>query len=358
VLCTRELQTSIGDSVYRLLVDTIERLGLEKHFTIQRDEIRSGAGSLFLFEGLRHNTKRIKSLEGVDICWVEEADAVSNASWDILIPTIRKAGSEIWISFNRDLEDDPVYRRFVEDQREGSVVRLVLLEDNPWAPAVLRDEAYYDSLVDPERHAHIWLGEPWSRSDAQVFRGRYTVREFETPADSYFYVGADFGFAVDPDVIVRAFISDDETTLYVDAEAYGHGVDIVDTPALFESVLPVRTWPVRADSARPEIIAYLNQQGMNVFASHKGAGSVEDGIRYLLGFHEIVIHPRCRHTIDEFHAYSYKTDPRTGDVLPMLLDKHNHCIDALRYGLEEVWRTAGTAAPGLSATVSAGDLGL
>ena len=125
VLCTRELQTSIEDSVHRLLTDTIKDLGLDAFFDVTRSAISGLNGSLFLFEGLRFNTKQIKSTEGIDICWVEEADAVSNDSWDLLIPTIRKEGSEIWISFNPDSPDDPTYKRFVASPPPGAIVRKV-----------------------------------------------------------------------------------------------------------------------------------------------------------------------------------------------------------------------------------------
>jgi phage terminase large subunit len=355
VLCTRELQVSMVDSVHRLLSDTITRMGLDDYFDIFRDEIRSRVGGLFIFEGLKFNVKQIKSLEGIDICWVEEADAVSNESWDLLIPTIRKRGSELWISFNRDREDDPVYTRFVLNAPKNALIKMVTFENNPFFPNVLRQEIERDLATDPEMYNHIWMGAAWGRSDSQVFKNKYIVKEFDTPSDATFYLGADFGFANDPNTIVRSFI-DDENILYIDAEAYGYHIEIPETPAFFDSILPNRGWPTRADSARPELISYLNNEGFNVISAKKGAGSVEEGVKSLLGFKQIIIHPRCKHVAEEFRLYSYKTDPRSGDVLPILIDRHNHCIDALRYALEEVWNQDNYC--GNVASYSASDLGL
>jgi phage terminase large subunit len=356
ILCTREIQNSMVDSVHRLLSDTISRLGLDDYYDIYKDEIRCRNGSLFIFEGLRFNIKGIKSLEGIDICWIEEADAVSNESWNLLIPTIRKRGSEFWLSFNRDREDDPCYVRFVNNAPKDSIIKKVLWKDNPWFPAPLRAEIERDMAYDPELAEHIWEGEPWGKSDSQVFRGKYTIREFDTPSDTSFYVGSDFGFARDPDTIIRCFINDENNILYIDGEAYGHGVEIPETPSFFDSILPSRAWPCRADSARPELISYLNGLGYNIISAHKGAGSVEEGIKNILGFKEIIIHPRCKHTCEEFRLFSYKVDSRTGDVLPILIDRHNHCIDALRYALEEVWNQDNYC--GNVASYSASDLGL
>ena len=338
VLCTRELQTSIEDSVHRLLTDTIKELGLDEFFDITRSTITGLNGSLFLFEGLRFNTKQIKSTEGVDICWVEEADAVSNDSWDLLIPTIRKEGSEIWISFNPDSPDDPTYRRFVTDPPPGAIVRKVGWEDNPWLPQVLRDEMAYCQAHDPEKYAHVWGGEPSVNTEARVFHGKYVVRDFDVPAGVTFYCGADWGFSNDPDVVVRLFIADD--CLFVDAESYGRGVEITETPALFDAVLPHKAWPCRADSARPELISHMRNLGYNIIAADKEKGSVEDGIRHMRGYREIVVRPRCKHHIEELQKYSYKTDRLTGDVLPILVDAWNHCIDADRYALSPIRRHA------------------
>lgn len=332
VLCAREFQVSIADSVHRLLCDQISALGLEGRYSITKTQITSALGSEFIFKGLHHNAQEIKSLEGVDICWVEEAQSVSRESWDLLIPTIRKQGSEIWISFNPGLPDDETWKRFVLNPPQDAVVVKVGWEDNPWFPETLRGEMEYCRSIDPEAFAHIWGGEPRVISEAQVFRGRYEVTPFETPADARFFHGVDWGFAKDPTALVRLFVRDG--CLYLDAEAYGVGVELDELPQLFDSIPTSRKWPVKADAARPETISFMCRKGFRVSAAKKWAGSVEDGVALLKGFRRIYIHPRCTHAADEFRLYSYKVDKNNGDVLPVIVDAHNHIIDAARYALD------------------------
>lgn len=344
VLCARELQVSLADSVHRLLCDQIDALGLGGFFDSTKGEIKGANGSRFLFTGLRHNVTRVKSLEGVDVCWVEEAEVVSEESWSVLIPTIRKPGSEIWVSFNPGSEHDPTYRRFITSPPPGSIVVKIGWEHNPWLPAELAAEKDYLYRVDPEAAAHVWGGEPRNLSDAQVLRGRYRVEPFE-PQSGWGgpYYGADWGFATDPTALVRCWIDAPNRTLYVDHEAYGVGVEIDQTPALFRSVPDAERHTIRADNARPETIAFMQRHGFpRIVAAAKGAGSVEDGVEHLRSYAAIVIHPRCKHVAEEARLWSYKTDRLSGDVLPILVDRHNHTMDALRYALEPVMRARGT----------------
>src|SRR5215469_2934065 len=153
ILCTRETMTSIRESVHQLLSDRIYALGLADQFIIGTTSIRHDNGSEFIFAGLRHNVSQIRSLEGIDIAWVEEAANISNTSWEILIPTIRKDGSEIWISFNPVLESDATYERFVKRPQAGSLVRHVSFVDNPWFPAELAREAAELRVRDPDASA-------------------------------------------------------------------------------------------------------------------------------------------------------------------------------------------------------------
>jgi phage terminase large subunit len=166
ILCVREFQTSIGDSVHKLLVDQIWALGLQGQFEISDKSIRSHAGAEFLFKGLRKSIQEIKSTEGIDICWVEEAQSVSKESWEILIPTIRKEGSEIWISFNPGEELDPTFQLFVVKPPPGALVVKVNWSDNPWFPKTLDDERRYMRSVDLEAYEHIWGGHCKAITDA------------------------------------------------------------------------------------------------------------------------------------------------------------------------------------------------
>ena len=339
ILCARELQSSIRDSVHRLLADQIEALNLSARLEIQNAEIRGVNGSLFIFEGLRHNTTKIKSMEGIDICWVEEAERVSEESWKILVPTIRKPSSEIWVTFNPEQETDPTYTRFVKNPPPDAIVRKVNHDQNPWFPIELRKEMEYDYRVDPDSAAHIWGGECKKIGDAQVLKGKWTIDDFTPEADwNGPYYGADWGFSQDPTTLVRMWIH--KRTLYIEYEAYGVGVEITETPALFDNVPGSRKHTIRADSARPETISYMKRQGFNIMAAKKGPGSVEDGIAHLRGYEKIIIHPRCKYAAQEARLYSYKVDKLTGDILPILLDANNHIIDAVRYGLEPVIKPA------------------
>lgn len=326
VLCAREIQRSISDSVHKLLKEQIEEIGMGRYYDITRDVIRGTNGTEIIFKGLRSNAQEIKSTEGVDVAWVEEAQAVSAESWDVLIPTIRKPNSEIWLTFNPLDESDPTYQRFVLNAPGDALVRKVNYDENPYFPDVLRREMEWLRARDYESYLHIWEGEVRKHSNAVIFARRFRVEEFETPKDARFYHGVDWGFAADPSVMIRSFIQD--RTIYIDREAWGVGVELDELPALFDSIETSRTWPIKADNARPETISYMKRQGYRITAAKKWQGSIEDGIEFLKSY-DIVVHPRCRHIIDEFAHYSYKVDKQTGDVLPIIVDAWNHGIDSL-----------------------------
>lgn len=337
IMCGREVQLSIKDSVKRVLDDIIAEYNLEYFFTSTRQEITGLNGSLFIFTGLKDNVQKIKSMEGIDICWVEEADGVSQASLDILIPTIRREGSELWFSYNpRDI-NAPVHQMFVENKRDNALVKKVNYDANPWFPDVLKQEMEWDKSHDPGKYQHIWLGEPVKYTEALVFHGKWSIDTFNAPQDTVFYYGADWGFSQDPTALIRLYEDHDNRKLFIDYEAGGVGVEIDDTPELFDQVPGSRKWFITADSARPETISYMNRQGFRILPAKKGKGSVEEGIKFLKSY-EIIIHSRCKRVIYEFGNYSYKTDPRTGDILPVLEDKHNHFVDCARYALERITR--------------------
>ena len=165
ILCTREIQNSISDSVITLLSDTIERLGYDDIFEVLKTEINCVNGSRFMFYGLKSNPTKIKSMEGIDIVWCEEAESISKESWDILIPTIRKDGSQIWITFNPRNILDETYQRFVVNPPKSSVVEKVNFDKNPFFPDVLRREMEECKERDHDQYRHIWLGEPVADSE-------------------------------------------------------------------------------------------------------------------------------------------------------------------------------------------------
>ncbi|BEL79886.1 terminase [Serratia marcescens] len=339
ILCAREFQNSISDSVLALLEAEIYALGLNHFYTVKNNEITGRNGTRFTFKGLRTNLQSIKSMFGIKICWVEEAQTVSQESWDILGPTVRANNSEVWVSYNPREATDPTYtlmkRHEVDPPDGGVIIRQVNYPDNAFFPDVLRQEMEYCKRVDYEAYEHIWLGLPKALSEAVIFSGKYRVEAFPDDlymqADRLFY-GADFGFSQDPSTLIRCFIIGRK--LYIEYEAYGVGVELDEMSQFYDSIPEARKWPIHGDCSRPETISYMARQGFNIDGATKWAGSVEDGITYLRGFEEIVIHERCKHMIDEARLYSYKTDRLTGEVLPIVLDKHNHCWDAVRYSLD------------------------
>jgi phage terminase large subunit len=169
VLCARETMQSMRDSVHRTLSDAIDRMGMGAHYTVQQATIVGKNGTEFIFAGLHANVSNIKSAEGIDVVWVEEAQTVTADSWDTLIPTIRKEGSEIWIGFNPRLATDPTYKRFVVDPPSNAVVRKVNPEDNPWFPEVLRIEMDEDKRRDYAKYLHIWMGECTTAIEGAVY---------------------------------------------------------------------------------------------------------------------------------------------------------------------------------------------
>jgi phage terminase large subunit len=334
-VCVREIQKSLDQSVKRLIEDKIAALGVQERFRVLDTRIEVDNGGVIIFQGMQnHTADSIKSLEGFRIAWVEEAQSLSQRSLDMLRPTIRAPGSELWFSWNPSKDTDPVDALLRGPELPPSAIVVPAnWSDNPWFPDELREEKDYDRRRDPEKYAHIWLGEYQRNSEARVFRN-WRVEEFETPTDARFYYGADWGFSVDPTTLVRCFVQD--RTLYVDREVYKVGCEIDRTPALFDTMDDglARKWPIRADSARPETISYMQRHGYpRLVPATKGQGSVEDGIEFLKSY-DIVVHPRCQHTADELALYAYKTDKLTGEVLPVLEDKKNHVIDALRYAVE------------------------
>lgn len=336
IVCVREVQRSIADSVKQLLEDKIAEFGLEHFFAITENEIRGLNGSRIVFRGMQnHTAASIKSLEGFDIAWVEEAQTISQKSLDLLTPTIRKKGSQLWFSWNPENEDDPVDVLLRKNPPDDAVVLQVNWDDNKYFPDELRADMERDRKRDPDKYAHIWEGEYRGLSEARVFRN-WREGELNPPDNVVWFYGCDWGFAQDATAALRCCILGDH--LYIDAEVYEVGTPTESLPTLLSGLPDAARWPMRADNARPETIDYVRRHGFpKIRAAKKGRGSVEDGVTFLQGF-DIVVHPDCANTLREFKSYAYKTDARTGEVLPVIEDKNNHLIDALRYAVEGLHR--------------------
>lgn len=332
-VCLRETLKSLEFSVKKLLESKIEAFNAGAYFDVTDRKITSNRGGITIFEGMQnHTSESIKSLEGFDRAWFEEAQNASQKSLTLLRPTIRKPGSQMWFGWNPDKATDPIDEllRGAELPPDSVVVEANYM-DNPWLPDELRVEMEFDRRRDPEKYAHVWLGKYQTNSEARVFKN-WRVEEFVRPAGTMHRLGADWGFSIDPSVLVRCDI--DGRILYVDYEVYQIGCEINNLPELFMSVPDAEKYQITADSARPETISYMQKHGFpRIHPAVKGAKSLEEGVEFLRSF-DIVVHPRCVHTIDELTMYSYKRDPLTGTVMPILEDKNNHVLDALRYACE------------------------
>lgn len=336
ILCTREYQNSIEESILALLGKQIELLGLLDFFDIQKKSIYAKNGSEFIFKGLSRNTASIRSMEGINICLIVEAQNISENSFVHLLPTIRENASEVWLEWNPHEDSDPVRQRFIVDPPDNSYIQKVSFRDNPWLSDKSKREMEYDKRRDFDLYQHVWEGKTRKRSEALVFKHYRIDGDIQPKDDEQLYYGSDFGFSVDPTTLVRTWFNHDKREIYIDYEAYGIGVEIDKTPDLYDKVPGSRKWKITADSARPETISYLKRQGFKMKKSKKGAGSVEEGVKFLQSYN-IVIHPRCKHTIAEFGSYSWKINKLTNEILPILNDENNHIIDACRYALETLW---------------------
>lgn len=177
ILCTRETQKSIEESVHHLLASQIESMGLSSQFTVQRSSITAKNGAEFIFAGIRQNINNLKSYEGCDICWIEEAVTVRKSSWTVLIPTIRKEGSEIWLSFNPELATDETYKHFIGDPPAGAKIVHTTWRDNPWLSQVIIDEMKDLKRRSEEDYQHVYEGVCKQSVEGAVYRNEITAAE-------------------------------------------------------------------------------------------------------------------------------------------------------------------------------------
>lgn len=351
--CIREVQKSLRFSAKSLVEGKIQQYGVGHMFDVQRELIQRIDGSgVVIFNGMQdHTADSIKSLEGFDGAWIEEGQSISKRSWELLEPTIRKADSEIWVSWNPDQPTDPIDKFFVEHADDSDVVLVsTSIYDNPFASDTLWSSYHRDRerAIKHQRAGdkgawakflHTWHGEYDLNSESLVLAGHYEIGDFE-PQDHWegAYYGVDWGFATDPTVMTQSYVGD--RVLYVYDEAYGERIETVDLPKLFAKLPDASKHVIRADNARPEQISHCKRHGYpRMTAVDKWAGSVEDGVSWLKGLDKIIIHSRCKHTIAEAAKWSYKVDRYTGDVLPKLVDADNHCWDAIRYSVQPLIKT-------------------
>ena len=341
IMCGREHLNSLEESSLPEIKEAIlSHEWMAPLFDMGEKYVRTSCGSVsFAFAGLRHNLDSLKSKARILDAWIEEAENVSDAAWRKLIPTIREERSKLVITYNPESSESATHKRFVQNPQADVAVTHINWNDNPWFPDVLNTERKRDLLNSPETYAHVWEGEFFTMTDAQIMAGKWHVQEFNPlPTWDGPFQGGDFGFAMDPTAAVRLWVS--KGSLYISHEAFKQKLELDDTSAFVSNTIP--DWDrftSRWDSARPESISYLRRHGMPQIATvEKWPGSVEDGIKFIRSFDKIIIHPRCTNMQREARLYSYKTNS-AGDILPIPVDAHNHGWDAVRYALAPLIRS-------------------
>ena len=343
ILCTREIQNSIKDSVHTLLKDQIQELGLGPHYEVLNTEIKGINGTSFVFSGLSTQTaESIKSFEGVDICWVEEARSVRKKSWEILIPTIRKPGSEIWISFNPELDDDETYKRFVVNPPPSTVLLPIGWEDNPWFPEVLIAEKDHLYKTDPEAAENIWGGKCRPTVEGAIY-GKEIIQAIEqrrirpVPYDPLLKVHTiwDLGW-------------NDQTSIIL-AQRLGSEVRIVDfiedshkTLAEYVAELEKRNFRWGHDWIPHDGKAKNLQTGKSAEQLLRGMGrspmivediGVEPGIKAARMMFPRVFFDETKSAtlVNHLKRYKRQIHQTTEEPQGPLHDEHSHAADAFRY---------------------------
>jgi phage terminase large subunit len=343
VLCARELQNSISDSVIALLADQIKAMGVADLFDVQRTAIYGKNGSEFSFVGLKHNVTSIKSFEGVDICWVEEGQAVSKTSWETLIPTIRKPNSEIWVTFNPDLDTDETYKRFVVSPPTNAFVVNVNHSDNPWFPDVLKDELEQLKAKDMDSYLNVWEGHTRQMLDGAVYANELRKAQEENRIRD---------LIIDKSIPVQTFWDlgwADMTSIWFVQVIAGGEVRVIDfyqncqkTIDHYAQVLQDKGY-VYKDWWLPHDAENKNMTGKSVKDILQGMGkpvritpklSVADGINAarLLLDRAFIHSTNCADGLQNLRHYRYDVDPNTKMFSNKPLhDQHSHAADSWRY---------------------------
>lgn len=345
ILCAREWMNSLKDSSMAEVKGAIESVPwLAAYFDIGQEYIRTKNKKVeYIFTGLNRNLDSLKSKARILIAWVDEAEGVSELAWDKLEPTVRGNSSEIWITWNPELDGSPTdlrYRKGKTELEGDSLVVEVNYNDNPWFPDVLDNlRKRQQKTLDPNRYAWIWEGAYLENSDKQIFGGKYQTNTIDVSGLDPI-LGMDFGFAMDPTTAVECYVIGD--VLYIDKDCGMVGLELDETAEFVLNHIPsASNHVVRADSARPESISYLSRHGLSMIEGvKKGPNSVEEGVQFMKSFSKIVVNPRCKETLKEFRMYSYKVHKQTGDILPDIEDKYNHYMDAIRYALEPMMKAS------------------
>lgn len=334
ILCCREIQKSISDSLYATIVSTIHKYKYESYFKILNNEITNLlTGARFIFAGLKSNITSIKSINKLRVVLVDEAENVTDTSWSYLRPTPRYNQVRFYVVFNPRFEADATWQQFVINKDDRTLHINISYKDNPWFPESLERQRQRDLRGDAGRYSWIWEGKFLQISDSSILAKKLKVKDFEVmPNFSSAYIGIDWGFSVDPTAIIECYVFED--SLYIRNAASKVGLELDDTGQyLINHCSKVLSNTSRADCARPETISKVKKEIPLIKACTKWKGSVEDGVVFLQSFRAIYIHPDAECCFAELSAYNYKTDD-DGNPTTDIEDASNHYADALRYALE------------------------
>jgi len=327
VACFREFQNSIADSSYQLLADLIREYNLNDFKLTNNSIVNTINGSDFIFKGLWNNEQSIKSIEGIDIAWVEEAQTVSEKSLEVLTPTVRKKGSKIIYTYNRLLEEDPVHKRLVMEGRPNTLIINVNYDialKYDMMPEVIKLEMEDDKEKRPGLYKHKWLGEPYS-SERKIFKDWNIIDEIPHEARLERY-GLDFGYSNDPTAIVAIYKYNGGYIF--DEITFQKGLSNKQIADILKNV---ETALVIADSAEPKSIDEIKSYGVSMLPSTKGQGSVLQGIQYLQD-QRCSITKRSLNIIREYQNYLWITD-KNGKIINSPEAGFDHSLDAIRYAL-------------------------
>lgn len=335
--CFREFQNSIADSSHQLLADLINQYELNEYKITDKTIINSINGSDFLFKGLHHNEQSVKSIEGIDLAWVEEAQTISNSSIEILTPTVRKPGSQLIYTYNRLLENDPIHVRLVAEGRPNTLIinaNYDIAEKYGWLPEEIKNEIEDDKENRPALYKHKWLGEPNSM-ERRVYKDWVQVESIPHEAKLE-RRGLDFGYTNDPSAVIAIYAYNGGYIL--DEELYRKGMKNNDIGAVLKNIDNPNTLVI-GDSSEPKSIADLQEYGINILGVKKIGGKdplgnkktfKQYGIDFV-GQKRISVTKRSQNIWREYMSYLHKED-KEGNIINDPEDGNDHAMDAILYG--------------------------
>jgi len=330
VACFREFQSSIAESSHQLLADLIKKYEMRDFQVTDNSIINKINGSDYIFKGLYHNEQTIKSIEGIDIAWVEEAQTISKSSLEVLTPTVRESGSQIIYTYNRLLENDPIHERLVVEGRPNTLIINVnydIAAKYKMLPDNIRLEIEDDKLKRPALYKHKWLGEP-NNVEGRIYKDWQIIDEIPHEARIW-RKGLDFGYTNDPSVLEDIY--EYNGGYIIDENFYKKGLSNKSIADYINN--QKEQCLVIADSAEPKSIDEIKSYGVSIIGASKGQGSVNQGIQFVQA-QKISITRKSTKTITAYNNYTWQIDKRTTEHLPIPDDsihEWSNSMDAIRY---------------------------